>query len=383
MNSREKFHAVMGFEENKPILKAEFAYWAGTVRRWLKEGLPKISDIPVDMLDSQSLRAAKPISSAYKEGSDKNVMEYFNLDSFLEKFPFDISPMMEREIISEDNQYRIYRDNYGITKKIAKKTPGIPMVLEYPVKDKESFYDYISMYDEDFDKRLPDDFENLADRLKDRGFPIRLGGNPFGFSFLARQLMGEVKYMMSMYDSPSLISEFNQFFLDFVMKYWDGILKKIDIDCVFIIEDIAYRSGSFISKDMFEKFLKPFYIEFIDYLGQYGIKNIFVDCDGLIDELIPMWRDVGVTGIFPIEAINDIEEIRQEYPELRLMGGFNKKVLFEGSTEKDIDKELEKVKRVAGKGGYIPHIDHAVSEDVTWENFKYYRTRLNDICDGR
>jgi hypothetical protein len=37
--------------------------------------------------------------------------------------------------------------------------------------------------------------------------------------------------------------------------------------------------------------------------------------------------------------------------------------------------------RLLRKGGYIPHIDHAVSEDVTWENFRYYRTRLNDICD--
>ena len=33
------------------------------------------------------------------------------------------------------------------------------------------------------------------------------------------------------------------------------------------------------------------------------------------------------------------------------------------------------------KGGYIPHIDHAVSEDVTWENFKYYREKLNYLVD--
>ena len=32
-------------------------------------------------------------------------------------------------------------------------------------------------------------------------------------------------------------------------------------------------------------------------------------------------------------------------------------------------------------GGYIPHIDHAVSEDVTWDNFKYYRQKLNDMID--
>jgi hypothetical protein len=133
---------------------------------------------------------------------------------------------------------------------------------------------------------------------------------------------------------------------------------------------------------MFEEFLRPYYIEFIDYLSQYGIRHVFVDCDGLISELIPLWIEVGVNGIFPIEAVNDLEKIRNDYPELKLLGGFNKKVLFQGSRRESIDDELEKVKRVMDKGRYIPHIDHAVSEDVTWENFKYYRKRLNDMCDG-
>jgi uroporphyrinogen-III decarboxylase len=111
--------------------------------------------------------------------------------------------------------------------------------------------------------------------------------------------------MMSMYDDPKLIDEFNDFYMKFVMEYWDIILKNIDIDCIFILEDIAYRSGSFISKEMFERFMSPYYSQFIDFLKQHKMDNIFVDCDGLIDELIPLWIDVGVNGIFPIEAVND------------------------------------------------------------------------------
>jgi uroporphyrinogen decarboxylase len=91
--------------------------------------------------------------------------------------------------------------------------------------------------------------------------------------------------------------------------------------------------------------------------------------------------EVGVTGLFPLEAVNDIELIRKEYPDIKLMGGFNKKVLFKESNKEVIDDELEKTKRMLKKGGYIPHVDHAVSEDVTWKNFKYYRERLNRLCD--
>jgi uroporphyrinogen decarboxylase len=127
--------------------------------------------------------------------------------------------------------------------------------------------------------------------------------------------------------------------------------------------------------------MKPYYLKFIDFLKQYRIQNIFVDCDGLIGELIPLWLNAGVTGLFPFEAVNDIVQIRQDYPTLKMMGGFNKKVLFAGSSKQDIDNELYRVFDVMKTGGYIPHIDHAVSEDVTWENFKYYREKLNSLID--
>jgi hypothetical protein len=32
-------------------------------------------------------------------------------------------------------------------------------------------------------------------------------------------------------------------------------------------------------------------------------------------------------------------------------------------------------------GGYIPYGDHFIPPDVSWEGFKYYRTRLNQIID--
>ncbi len=221
----------------------------------------------------------------------------------------------------------------------------------------------------------------MVQYLKHREFPIRLGGNPFGFSFLARHLMGEVGYMTSLFDDPGLIKGINRFYMDYVKEYWSLILKDIEIDCIIILEDMAYRSGSFISGEMFREFLSPFYIEFIDFLKQYNIKNIIVDCDGLIDELIPLWMEVGVNGMFPIEAVNDLVEIRRLYPGLKLLGGFDKKSLFAGSSRETIDREIDRVVSVTSKGGYIPHIDHAVSADVTWDNFKYYRLRLNEILD--
>ena len=44
-----------------------------------------------------------------------------------------------------------------------------------------------------------------------------------------------------------------------------------------------------------------------------------------------------------------------------------------------IDAELEKVPNLIRKGGYIPRFDHMVPMDISWENYKYYRNKLNEI----
>jgi uroporphyrinogen decarboxylase len=372
----------MDFSDNKVNMKTEFGFWAGTLKKWLNEGLTKKFETPyINALDAKIVRASEDIEGS-GELTDKNILDYFNLDSYLVKFPFDISPQFKQQIIEDNENFKIYIDNFGLKKKEVKTTAGIPMVLEYPIKNRKDFYKYIEFYDNDYEKRLPKNWDILKKDLKDRTFPIRLGGGPYGFSFFPRFLMGDVFYMLNMYDDPGFIKEFNEFFLNFVMNYWSLILKDIEVDCIFILEDIAYRSGSFISKEMFKEFLTPYYIKFIDFLKQFNIKNILVDCDGLIDELIPLWIEAGVTGIFPVEAVNDIVQIRKNYPNLQIMGGINKKILFEGSTKDKIDEELLKVKSLLNKGGYVPHIDHAVSEDVTWDNFKYYREKLNHIIDN-
>ncbi len=160
-------------------------------------------------------------------------------------------------------------------------------------------------------------------------------------------------------------------------------MDRLDIDCIIILEDMAYRSGSFLSREVFEEFIAPYYNKFIDFAHQHGIENIIVDCDELIEELIPLWVKVGVTGIFPIEAMNDILKIREDFPQLQFLGGVDKRVLFKDSGKSAIDNELDKVSVLMERGRYIPHIDHAVSEDVTWENFTYYRNRLNKIIDEK
>jgi uroporphyrinogen decarboxylase len=380
MTAREKFHAVMSFDKSAPGLKAEFGYWAGAVRRWLKEGLPALEGIPENVPDGDLVRGETPIWEGAGGLTDLNVMPRLGLDSYLAKFPMDLSPMLPVEVISETAEHRVFKDGFGIAKKVMKSSASTPLVIDYPIKTRRDFEAYRELYDRDFEKRLPKDWARIAAGLKKRTFPIRLGGNPFGFSFFARHLMGDVGFMTGMYDDPALIKEFNEFFLRFTLDFWSRILSDVEVDCIFILEDICYRSGSMVSPKMFEEFMAPYTRRVAGFAKDHGVEYVFVDSDGLITELIPLWVKCGVNGLFPMEALNDIAAVRERYPELRFLGGVDKRPLITGGRD-EIDRELARISRIMGAGGCIPHIDHAVPEDISWRNFSYYRNRLNEIVD--
>ncbi len=168
------------------------------------------------------------------------------------------------------------------------------------------------------------------------------------------------------------------------MEYWAEICGDLEPDCVLIWEDMASKTGSLISPAMFREFMTLYYVRIIDFFKQYGIKNIHVDSDGYIEDLLVLWDEVGVTGIFPIEiqAGNDVLQIRDNFPTFQLLGGIDKRILTTYKRAADIDDELNKVKKLLITGGYIPHMDSHIPDDACWKNFKYYRKKLNEIIDA-
>ena len=75
----------------------------------------------------------------------------------------------------------------------------------------------------------------------------------------------------------------------------------------------------------------------------------------------------------------DVVTVRKNFPDLIIAGGINKMALAKDRSS--IDFELAKAKYVLEKGKYILFIDHAIPYDISWENFKYYRHKLNELID--
>ncbi|GAI68450.1 unnamed protein product, partial [marine sediment metagenome] len=50
--------------------------------------------------------------------------------------------------------------------------------------------------------------------------------------------------------------------------------------------------------------------------------------------------------------------------------------------KKEIDRFLEPISQLLKSGGYLPYGDHLIPPEVPWEDFKYYREKLNWMIDN-
>ena len=391
MNSREKFLSVMRMEPGRHspgvlVPKVEFGYWAGVLRRWFREGLEEREPVPSDIPDGEAVMANRNISSSGMEkAGDLNVQPVFGLDQYLTKFPVDYSPRFPRKVLEQTAEYIVYLDSFGVTNKNDPGMRSLPLELDNPVKDRKTWEEYKQHYAEStIPARLPANWDRIAARLRERDFPIRLGGTYGGFLGFPRQIMGLTPYLMTLYDDPALIHDICGTFLRFLLDYYDRIIRDVRVDCILIWEDMAGKQGSLISPAHFREFLAPCYRAMAGFAREQGVDIVLTDSDGYVEELIPLIVETGVTGMYPFEraAGNDLLRIREAFPGFQILGGFDKRVLFEGSTRAAIEAELAVVAAMLKQGRFIPHVDHFVSQDCTWENFAYYRKRLNDIIDS-
>jgi len=211
---------------------------------------------------------------------------------------------------------------------------------------------------------------------------VRFGGFPFfGLFGPMRELMGLEGLLFGMCDNPDLIHTIVADLTDFWLATLNQILGDVRVDHIHFFEDMCGTKAPLLSPAMFREFIAPGYRKTIGGLREMGVRHFTVDSDGDVNLLIPELLATGVDGIHPCEvnAHMDVAGLREEYPQLVLIGGIDKRVLIHGP--KEIDAELERCFTVAWqKGGYWPSLDHAASPDMAWSNMVYFAERYRDWC---
>ena len=406
MNLRERFHEVMKFNTAAGSIRWEFGYWGATLDRWYREGLekrqypqleppPSIQKTPTSHLYLPAWNCLEqkglPPGTAVMGGGlywpsqgfplDFDVRNQLGLDytQTLVNVNLLMCPMFDVEVIREDEAKFEYIDIDGVRRVFLKDQATIPTAMGYPIRDRASWEKLKSerLRFDNIRERFPENWPEMVSEYNQRDYPLALGGYPHGFFGTLVHLMGYENLFVSYYDASDLIHDMLDTFTDLWIAVYEEVLKDVDVDHVQIWEDISAGTGSMVSPGIIRSFMLPRYKRFTDFVKARGIECIFVDTDGDCFDLIPLFLEGGITGMYPMEAScgMDIVKVRKAFPKLQMMGGVPKAEIAHGP--KCIDRVLEPVQTVLKTGGYIPFGDHYIPPDVSWENFRYYREKLN------
>lgn len=382
MNARERFMAVMSFDPDVRTLKWEMGYWIGAVRRWYKEGLPRVHGVEDKWGDGDS--ATGPANAWWTERArDLDVLKVADLDEGIERIPVNniFAPKFEDRVIETHEDWYIHQDEYGILRKEATGRMSLPRYLGWPVNNRD---DWEKLKAErlrpTLDGRLPANWDECMKRYKTRAFPLAIAGFPGGFFGTPRNILGEENLLFSYFDDPELIRTIINDLCNFWIGLYDKVLDQTTADLALLWEDMSFKNGPLISPKLAREFMLPAYKKLTGFFRDRGVKTILLDTDGDCWSLIPIFMEGGVTGVYPFEvnANMNVVEVRKAFPTLQMMGGMDKVQLAHG--KEAIDRELEaKIPFMLKHGGYIPHVDHHVPPDVSWQDFMYYRTKLNNM----
>jgi hypothetical protein len=281
--------------------------------------------------------------------------------------------------IVEDNEIRTVRRFIDGTLDLRQKGADFHrQILEWPVRTPADWQRVKAAHLQwDDPERFPADWPERVKQYRNRDYPLQLThGGVYGF---ARNMMGDEHLLYAVYDTPELVHDIMTAYTDMILALWSRMVREVDFDLIEFWEDMASKNGCLISPEMFREFMLPQYRRVEAFAKAHGIEIILVDSDGLIDELVGLMQEAGVTTMYPFEAGAgcDIDATRRRYPEMGVIGGLAKEAMIRGKAA--IDKEMDRARHLITLGRLIPGPDHFVQSDVTWANYRYFMEQLREV----
>ncbi len=340
MNSWERIKRMYEHKEADriPILDSP---WAGTVRRWHREGMPA----GVDWTD------------------------YFDTDK-IAVINIDITPRLPVVRLEENDRYYIETSKWGVTMKHFKEEDSTPEFLDFTITTPETWAEAKAKMTLE-DDRIP------WDTLKANYAKWRAEGRWiravfwFGFDVTHSWMMGTENTLVAMMEEPEFVQDIFDTYLNrceiLFSRMWDA---GYTFDEMFWYDDMGYKGTTFFSPAMYREMVQPYHKRAVDWAHNHGIVAQLHSC-GDIMTLLPDIVATGVDCLNPLEvkAGMDALWIKKTYGDrLTLRGGIN--AVKWDDTEAILEEIREKVPVLKENGGFIFSSDHSIPNSVSLENMK-------------
>ena len=380
MNNSERARAILHYRDPDRLPLVHFGFLRDTLRTWAAQG--HITEEQAEQWQDRNT-------------VDKEITERLGFDCTWAKSRFhpitELLPPIEEQILEElpDGKRKVLTSDGAIVL----QRDGVDTIsaeLDHTLKGRKE-------WEEIFLPRLRFCMERLTSttvNIEGQPVPFTEGGlrllkqgewkDPYGLRCgslygVVRNWLGLVGSAYLQVDDPMLFDEV----LDTMGELsYLCTQAALEIDAPFDFghfwEDIAFRSGPLINPKVLREKAGPHYRRIADLLNRHGIDIVSVDCDGRIDELVPIWLENGVNTMFPIEVGTwnaNLRTWRQRYgKQVRGVGGMDKRIFAKDYAA--VQGEVERLKLLVDMGGYIPCPDHRIPPDAKWQNVQFYCERM-------
>jgi len=362
MNAVQRLRATYDMKPVDHLVRREFYIWQEALERWKGEGMPPDADMG-------ELFGFDPPAE-------------FALGHLGWCEPAFVPPIEDR-VLEETAEYQIVRDSAGRTVKFfrGRRHGFMPTYLKHAVADDRDWEEEVAPRLSPQTPQRWDGFdEHLARAAEADAEGKRIVLNGVGGYMYLRALVGPEEICYLLVDNPALVHKMMQAWLALFDAVAERAQRRVEIDTVYLAEDICYNHGLLISPDMVREFLFPYYQQVLANIRrrQKTKRLVFqLDTDGNCAEAAELYRQIGLDALTPLEVAAgcDVLEYARKYPDLVLLGGIDKRVLAAG--KKQIDAHLKRIlPPMVRRGGYIPTCDHGVPDNVSYENYVHYRRRM-------
>ena len=371
MTTRERCMNILHYKPTDQMPAVHFGYWEELLAEWYEQG---------HITKEVSEGAFKDGSPAQREldriiGWDCNWHNVRGANN-------DLFPKFERKVIEElpDHSQRV-QTPFGTIERFKPGITSIPGEDDYLLKDREAFETFFKPKMQFCPERVKTDVFQKFNETRDKEIPIGLNlGSVLGKIRDMTTVMG-MSYLL--YDEDEdLFADIVDTFAEMQYKCAEAVLATgAKFDFAHYWEDICFKNGPLIAPDMFDELCAKHYKKRNDLCHRYGIDIISLDCDGVTEALIPTWLENGVNVLFPIEIGtwgDQFEPARKRYGEKILgVGGMDKTAFRKDKAA--VDQEIERMKRLASLGGFIPCPDHRIMPGSKFELVQYYAEEIKKI----
>ncbi len=284
------------------------------------------------------------------------------------------------EVIEETDEHILARDAMGRTTRLVKGAASLPHPLDYPVRTMADWR-RIRPHFEFAPERMGEGWREIACNHLEEGRLVAVS-IPGGFD-APRELMGEENVCMAFYTQPELIHDILKTIGDTAFRVLDEVSGAVQIDELFVHEDMAGKTGPLVGPAIIEEFIKPYYRRIWDLLQSRGARLFVQDSDGNMNAVIPAFLESGINVMYPMEpaAGMDIVRLRETYGQrLAFMGGIDKHCLRQ--SKEAIIAELEnKIPPMVRTGGCVLGLDHRIPNGTPIAHYRFYIEKVWEIMD--